>query len=519
MNQSTFVHNFLENSAADFPNKPALFAGDKWYTFIEINQAANRLAQLFLASGIKPNSRIGLLLENSIEYVITYYAILKAGAVTVAINTENTTEEIAYIIEDCEINTFITNRSLYSKAAGLYRGKNLLVQLLVWADEDSLKNNGSKSEIKYLPFAFKDNQPDDLNLLLKDEQNASIVYTSGSTGRARGATLTHLNIVTNTQSIVQYLKLTASDRILVVLPFHYIYGKSLLNTHFCTAGSVVIDNRFLYPNVVLKTMLEQQATGFSGVPSSFGILLNRSNIRKMKFPDLRYMTQAGGAMAPAIQKEVADLIAPAKLYIMYGATEASARLSYLEPEDLPRKWGSIGKAIPDVELFVADQQGHPLAAGVQGELVARGKNIMSGYWNHPDETARVLKNGLYYTGDIGVMDEEGFLYVVGRTRDMIKVGGNRVSAGEIEQVFYEHPSIAEAAVIGIKDDILGEAIKAFVVFKSTPKGANGNEKSKLGSLQKFLQLRLAAYKMPQQIVVRSSLPKNKAGKVQKRKLA
>jgi acyl-CoA synthetase (AMP-forming)/AMP-acid ligase II len=189
--------------------------------------------------------------------------------------------------------------------------------------------------------------------------------------------------MTNTRSIVEYLDLRSNDRIMVVLPFYYIYGKSLLNTHFFVGGSVVIDNRFLYPNVVLQTMIEQNVTGFSGVPSTFTILLHRSNIRSQKFDHLRYVTQAGGAMAPAIQKEVAEVVHPAKLFIMYGATEASARLSYLDPKDLQRKWGSIGKAIPNVELFVADYKGNPLKPGEQGEIVARGANIMQGYWNHP----------------------------------------------------------------------------------------------------------------------------------------
>ena len=230
---------------------------------------------------------------------------------------------------------------------------------------------------------------------------------------------------------------------MVVLPFHYIYGKSLLNTHFFVGGSVVVDNRFLYPNVVLQTLQEQEVTGFAGVPSTFTILLNRSNLKALKFPKLRYVTQAGGAMAPAVQKEVAAVFAPARLFIMYGATEASARLSFLDPDDLPCKWGSIGKAIANVELFVADDLGRPLPAGEEGEIVARGSNLMSGYWNHPEEAEKVLRNGLYSTGDIGRMDAEGFLYIVGRTRDMIKIGGNRVSAKEIEEALHEHPDVVE----------------------------------------------------------------------------
>ncbi|MCP4711155.1 MAG: AMP-binding protein, partial [Planctomycetes bacterium] len=215
------------------------------------------------------------------------------------------------------------------------------------------------------------------------------------------------------------MKLTSSDRVMVVLPFYYIYGKSLLNTHFLVGGSVVLDNRFAFPQVILETMEKTQVTGFSGVPSTFMILLNKSTVRNCRFESLRYITQAGGAMAPSVQKEVADVFAPAQLFVMYGATEASARLSYVDPDILPQKWGSIGKAITNTDLFVADESGQPLGPNQVGEIVARGANIMSGYWNDPVGTSKVLKNGLYYSGDLGKVDDDGYLYVVGRSRDII----------------------------------------------------------------------------------------------------
>jgi acyl-CoA synthetase (AMP-forming)/AMP-acid ligase II len=197
---------------------------------------------------------------------------------------------------------------------------------------------------------------------------------------------------------------------------------------------------------------------------------------------------------------------------MYGATEASARLSYLDPADLPRKWGSIGMAIPNVELFVADEHGRPLPTGEEGEIVARGSNIMSGYWNHPEETEKVLKNGLYRTGDIGREDEDGFLFVVGRSKDMIKIGGNRVSAKEIEEALHEHPAVVEAAVVGVPDDVLGEAPKAFIVLRE------GFDKNTTEGLPAYLQKHLAVYKIPKLYEIRDSLPKNDSGKILKLKL-
>lgn len=516
MKHTKFVHNFLEDSALEYPLKKAVFDKGTWYCYQDIEQKVNQLSNLFFAFGIKKGQRIGIFIENSIEYIISYYAILKIGAITVALNTENTAEDTNYILKDCGINLVVTNQKQLKKIEDLFKGKNnssdVYKQVLVWSNQKQVTIKESGTEFLLLPKSiesYPDVKPD---VKIIDLDIASIVYTSGSTGKPRGVTLSHLNIVTNTRSIVEYLELVAEDRIMVVLPFYYIYGKSLLNTHFYAGGSVVIDNRFLYPNVVLQTMKEQQVTGFSGVPSTFTILLNRSDIRNYTFDKLRYITQAGGAMAPSVQKEVVKVFNPAKLFIMYGATEASARLSYLDPKELKRKWGSIGKGIPNVELFVADSKGNALPNGEHGEIVARGSNIMSGYWNHPEETKKVLKKGLYWTGDIGEMDEEGFIYVVGRSKDMIKVGGNRVSAKEIEEALYEHPLINEVAVIGVEDEVLGEAIKAVLVLN------NNSNKTTNDEFNTFLRDKIALYKIPKYYEYRDSLPKNESGKIQKLQL-
>jgi long-chain acyl-CoA synthetase len=521
MKYTKLVHSFLQDSAALYPEKKALFAVGKWHLFGELELSTNKLAHLFISQGMKRGDRVALYLENSMEYVVTYYAILKAGGISVALNTENTADDVGYICRDCGARYLVTSQKLSRNIKSLLlreplgeaqAGGLFLKRFFVWAYANPIGLEGSVEDIVILPTALEAESSSDPDVRLIDLDTASIVYTSGSTGKPRGAVLSHLNIISNTRSIVDYLELTAEDRIMVVLPFYYIYGKSLLNTHFFVGGSVVIDNRFMYPNVILQTMREQGVTGLAGVPSTFTILLRRSNLKSQEFKRLRYLTQAGGPMAPAVQKEIAEAFAPAKLYIMYGATEASARLSYLDPRDLPRKWGSIGKAIPNVDLFVADGQGKPLGVGEEGEIVARGSNIMSCYWNHPEETEKVLRNALYYTGDLGKTDDEGFIFVVGRSRDMIKIGGNRVSAKEIEDALYEHRAVIEAAVVGMPDDVLGEAPKAYLVMSKSYEGKIEKE------LPLFLQKYLAAYKIPKYFEIRDSLPKNESGKIQKLKL-
>jgi long-chain acyl-CoA synthetase len=505
------VNNFLENSAQKFPDKQAAWYKNQWMTYGEIELLANKVAHFLIESKISCGDRVALLLENSLDYIVNYYGILKAGAVTVALNTETTTDSLIYLLNDSGAKAIIT-QSKFSKylLPALSRVPYLKWVIIDQQNLDDYKaiahcDQVSLQTIYQNACSTAPASPGiDLDL-------ASLVYTSGSTGKPKGVMLSHLNIVANTTSIVRYLQLTSEDKIMVVLPFYYIYGKSLLNTHFFAGGSVVIDNRFAFPNVILETMLKTGVTGFSGVPSTFMILLNKSTLRSQKFSTLRYVTQAGGAMAPAIQKEVAEIFAPAKLFIMYGATEASARLSYLDPAFLPRKWGSIGKAIPNVELFIADESGKALPAGAEGHIVARGSNLMRGYWNDHAGTTEVLKNGLYFTGDLGRMDNEGFLYVIGRTKDMIKVGGERISAKEVEEVILELKQVHEVAVIGVPDDLLGEAIKAYVVTAV-------DHQTDLNEIKNYCKRRLPPVKNPKYIEIIASLPKNQSGKVLKEKL-
>jgi acyl-CoA synthetase (AMP-forming)/AMP-acid ligase II len=505
------VNQFLERSAQKFPNKKAVWYRNTWMTYAELDAATLRLANFLIDKGIGPGDRVALLFENSFDYIIGYYAVLKCGAVTVALNTETSVDSLIYLLNDSGAKVIISQKKFSKYLVPALVKVPYLTHVITDQEDLSVYNEIGHCNQTTLQEIYKNGKDKVISARTIDIDLASLVYTSGSTGKPKGVTLTHLNIVSNTRSIVNYLHLTENDRIMVVLPFYYIYGKSLLNTHFYSNGSVVIDNRFAFPNVILQTMQKTDITGFSGVPSTFMILLNKSVVKKQNFPSLRYVTQAGGAMAPAIQKEVVNAFKPAKLYVMYGATEASARLSYLEPEDLTRKWGSIGKAIPNVELAIADDQGNRQPAGVEGHIVARGSNMMQGYWNDPKETEKVLRNGWYYTGDIGKKDEEGFFYVVGRTKDMIKVGGERVSSKEVEEAILELKQVHEVAVIGIADEYLGEAIKAFIVL---------SEKNSINKeiVIKHCQKKLPGYKIPKHIEFIDSLPKNKSGKVMKSEL-
>ncbi len=508
---SYLIHHFLERSVDSSPDKEASVHGSHRFTYLDIEKRANMLANWLLASGVGKGDRVAVLLRNSVEYICSYYAILKAGGVIVPLNTGLEAREMLQMLTDCSAQILISENHFAKAIAETYASGSNPCKLLAMTNGNNAIEGNIDGEYVRFSDIYTSYSIDRPHVHLIDQDLSSILYTSGSTGRPKGVMLTHLNIVANTMSIVSYLQLTADDRCMVVLPFYYVYGKSLLNTHFAVSGTVIIDNRFAFPNAVLKNMIEEKATGFAGVPSTYTILVNRSSVAKLNFPDLRYITQAGGHMPAKIKEILLKIFWDNKIFIMYGATEASARLSYLGPGELPGKINSIGKAIPNVEIKIFTKDGIEARCGEEGEIVARGSNIMLGYWNNPEETEKVLKDHWYYTGDLAVSDEDGFFYVTGRKRDMIKIGTYKVSAYEIEEVLYRYPEIHEVAVIGVPDYVLGEAMKAIVV-------PNMKVNLEAKDIIQFCADSLPAYKLPKEIIFSESLPKNEAGKILKQKL-
>jgi len=505
------ISDFLRQSARKHPDKPAAWHTGAWMTYAELDAKADRLANFLIEAGVRRGDRAAILYENSFNYIIAYNAILRAGAIAVPLNTDITVDLLAYYLNDSGSKALITNARFVRFVVPAIEQTPELDQLIVEHKDMSELEGLSTCSVSRLQEIF-DNSPDDTpDVRLIDIDPASIIYTSGSTGSPKGVLLSHLNVVSNTKSIAEYLHLTGDDRIMVTLPFCYIYGQSLLTTHFLVGGSVVIENQFFYPKIILRTMKKTQVTGFSGVPSTFMRMLHRSAIKETEFETLRYVTQAGGHMSPPVREKVAEAFAPAQLYIMYGATEAAPRLTYLEPDRLSDKLASIGKAIPNVEVLVVDKQGQPVAPHQTGEIVARGANIMQGYWNDPQATDEVIRDGYYHTGDLGQIDEEGYIYIVGRIKDMIKSNGFRVSAREVEDAIMEIDGIVEVAVTSVEDETTGEAIKAHIVMRD-------GEQTSFEEIRRALKGRLPEYKIPRHVEIRDQLPKNASGKIMKNKL-
>ena len=469
---------------------------DAALTYAGLRESVAGFAGGLLARRRQKGDRVGIFAENSPFFVKSYLGIIRAGLVAVPLQTDLTAEAFADIVLDAGISDiFVSNRWL--KRAQPWADK-LGVTLLPEQSEHELIHNP--------PARFPEiNGTFDL---------ASLMFTSGSTGSPKGVMITHRNVECNTRDIAAYLGLHADDRAMVVLPFHYCFGLSLLHTHLLTGSSVVLNNEFkLFPESVLLEMQRTGCTGMAGVPSTYQILLRNSRFRRMTFPRLRWFQQAGGKLPNACIREIQEAFPLVRFFLMYGQTEGTARLSYLPPEQLADKLGSIGKGLASTRLEVLCADGTPVrpGSGEIGEIVAVGDNVARGYWRDPVESAKYFRNGRLHTGDLGFVDRDGFIFIADREREMIKSGGNRISAKEVEDVIAELPEVVEVAVVGAPHELLGESVHAFV----TPvDGATITPQGILAHCRK----RLPAYKAPETVVFSRQLPHSSSGKLAKSKL-
>lgn len=481
------IEDLLREKAQLYPDKEFIIHSQGRYTFRQVDEMAKALACELRHRNIGAGSRVAIFMGNCPEYVVAFFAVLKTGAAVVPFNYQMIPREIEGLQRHCEPAIILTRDDDPQSLVGPV--PRLKVDLSSLASFDCRRRCAVSGT---------------------EEDLAMIIYTSGTTGKPKGVMLSHRNLLANARSITGYLELTDADKTLAVLPFYYSYGNSVLTTHVLSGASLVIAENFMYPNMLLETMERENITGFPGVYSHYAIFLKKSEIRNFSLPSLRYATVAGGAMPYPLIEEFLGVMPHARFFLMYGQTEASARLAYLDPVMLRIKRGSIGKGIPNTELDVLNDEGMPARPGEVGEIVARGENIMMGYFRDPEATAQVLKNGALFTGDLAKIDEEGFIYFIGRKKEMIKSGANRISPLEIESVVCELPEVVECAAIGIEDEVLGEAVKLFVV--SEPPGLTEQ------AILDFCRQNLSAYKVPKVIQFVPSLPKTATGKIKRKQL-
>ena len=507
------LHDYLLQSARELADKVALVCMKQRLTYGELNARSNALAHSLVASGVERGDRVVIFADNTVETVISFWAVLKANAVVSIVNPLTKSDKLKYLLDDCRPTALITDAHIYSVFAEPARACQQLRRVIVSGVIDDAK-------LAALPHAQRWDEAvaggDHMTAPARtciDIDLASIIYTSGSTGDPKGVMLTHRNMLTACTSIATYLELQENEVILGVLPLAFDYGLYQMLMAFRTGARLVLERSFTFPAQILNLMVAEGVTGLPGVPTIFSILAELKSLKDYDLSKIRYVTNTAAALPVKHILMLRDIFPAARIYSMYGLTECK-RCTYLPPQDIERKPSSVGIAIPNTEMWIVDEDGNKVAPGTIGQLVIRGATVMKGYWEKPEATAVKLKPGplpgeqVLYTGDHCKMDEEGYLYFVGRMDDIIKSRGEKVAPKEVENMLMNIPGVREAAVIGVPDEILGQAVKAFVVLEE---GVTMSEKQ----LQKECQSRLENFMVPKHIVTVPSLPKTDTGKIKK----
>lgn len=506
----TVANSFLDSVDRHQSSTAVVTAQGSW-TYDEIGRLAGAVSSYLGSIDVPRGTRIAILMPNCSEYISIYYGIHMAGCAVVALNQQEPAPVIARLLEHCG-------------AKMIFVGKD-------YKDLDRLRELSGREHLRIVEVAANDGEigADTTNIwkeIIGDAKSdyrrhvvntrsgdlAMIIYTSGTTGKPKGVMLSQKNLFANTTSIVEYLPIDRSDRCFNVLPFYYSFGNSILQTHMTVGACLVLQNTIAFPHSVLKMMEQQRATSFYGVPTTYALLFPSHRLKAVDLSSMKYIAQAGGPMPVAQQQQLLADLPGVEIFVMYGQTEASARLTYLEPDYLIEKSGSVGKGIPGVELRVGESDNGERSANSPGEIYARGENIMMGYWNDTQTTSEVLRDGWLKTGDLGYFDSDGFLYITGRSSDMIKTGANRVSPAEIEEVISSFDEVAEVGAFGVPDEILGQAIAAAITLQE---GAS----LEIQEVQRRCLELLTNYKVPKFIRFVTNLPKTSSGKLKRHVLA
>jgi long-chain acyl-CoA synthetase len=470
-------------------NQTALLTNESSISYGELRQKIASFAKYLHEIGIKKGDRVALMCQNSQEFLYSYFAITSLGAITVPLNLMLTIEEIKYILQDSESKTLVIHEKILQK---IQQVSELALNLVI------------------LTEAFYSQLPvSEINLEVdaQEDEVCTILYTSGTTGRPKGAMLTHRNLISDAESTGSVIKANQDDNFLCVLPmFHSFAFTVCVMVPLYYGGQITIQEAF-NPKETISLMHNKKVTVFSGVPVMFNFISQVADKQSLEYVRLAI---SGGAPLPLEVLEAFENKFNLPVSEGYGLSEASPVVS-LNPLDRERKKGSIGTALPNIDVKIVDDNEVELATGEVGELLTRGPNVMKGYLNLPEATAEALKDGWLHTGDIAYIDEDGYIFIVDRKKDMMIVGGLNVYPREIEEHIYNFSGVSECAVIGIPDISRGEIIKAYIVAKE-------GYKVEKNELIKYLRLHLATYKLPKIVEMISAIPKTGPGKVDKKLL-
>lgn len=500
------LRELLETRAAAMPQKTWLFSatdGRRW-SYAEFDAAVNRAANLLLDLGVGKGDKVGLLLPNSPEYVIAYFACWKIGAVAGPVNAHLKSEELAFVLDNSEAVALITEGGFLDQVAPIRAGLRHLREIIVTDDE-------VEGTIHY-PSAVATQSAELPAVPLDAEDEAIIIYTSGTTGKPKGVLLTHRNLLANARQITEWLKFTAADRLLCIMPLFHVNAIIVTTMVPLFAGASTVVAPKFSASRHWEWISEFRITSFGSVATMLAMLLQtypEGVPAGLHSEQLRF-AMCGSAPVPVeVLKQFEERFG-CLVVEGYGLSESTCRATF-NPPDERRRPGSCGLPIGN-ELKIFDEDDRELGVGEVGEIVLRGENLLKGYFNNPEATARAFRSGWFHTGDVGYRDADGFVFIVDRKSDMIIRGGENIYPREIDEVLYQHPAVQDAATIGVKDPLYGEEVKAFVVLKA---GAQASE----AELIAHCRAHLADYKCPKTIEFLAAIPKGPTGKLLKRELA
>jgi long-chain acyl-CoA synthetase len=487
----------LRAAAARDPSRAAVVARERMLTYGELDRLADGFAARLGGDGVERGDRVALVLPNTAEAAVGIYGVLRAGAAFLPLNPTLKRDKLAHVLADSQAAAVVCDAS---RAAVVDEALSLVGRVPVVTDV----------EADHPDHAAPSSPPVSVDL-------AALIYTSGSTGDPKGVTLTHGNMAFAADSIIEYLEMNGSDRILCVLPLSFDYGLYQLLMSIRVGATLVLEQGFAFPGRVVQLLESERITGFPGVPTVFHVLASLRGLAERELPELRYLTNTAATLPAPTVEWIRRTFPNAKLYSMYGLTECK-RATYLPPEQLEARPTSVGIPIPGTEAWIEGEDGAVLGPAEVGELMIRGAHVMQGYWNDPDLTAERLRPGRWpwervlATGDLFRSDDDGYLYFVGRRDDLIKSAGEKVVPREVEDVLHSLPGVREAAVVGVPDRLLGQAVNAHVSLQD---GDALDETAVRIHCAKHLE----DFKVPRSVFVHAELPRTSNGKIDRRALA
>lgn len=505
----------LEFSYKKYPLKTVIIFKGEEFSYTDLMESAQKLAFHLIHSGINRGDRVAICMNNSWQCVVSIYGITLAGAVFLVISPQTKANKLQFILNDSGAKILISESSLNDELSAALEGANSVHEIIIAGEKGSMKFNSQRDFLNFDDVLSKNYSGVELPKIIPNDL-AALIYTSGSTGFPKGVTMTHQSMVFTSWSLIEYLRLTVEDRILVALPLAFDYGLYQLLMAVTIGGTLILEQSFNFPPTIFRQIEKLRPTVFPGVPTVYAVMIATYKKTGLTFDSIEKITNTAAALPAEFVPDLKKIFPNALIFRMYGLTECK-RVCYLEPELIDLKPNSVGKAIPGTEVFLLTPEGEPVRNGEPGILHVRGPHVMVGYWNNEELTKEMLKPStipgekILCAHDWFKMDEDGFLYFLGRNDDIIKTRGEKVSPVEVENVIYKNSGIKEVAVLGIPDGIMGESI---VAFATTHANVQISEKE----VQQECMSQLEIFMVPKRVVFLPEMPKSSNGKIDKKEL-